>query len=257
MRERPVCHDRDLRAARNEVAGGCLAHLPGADDQDAVAVEVAEDLLRERCGSGGHRRGALADRRLDPDAPPGVQRLAEEPVEERAGRAGLEGRANLAEDLPLAGHERVEPGGDAEEVERGCLVVQPVERCGEVGRPIACDLAQRLDRERLVLLVADEVELGAIARREHDRLSFEPPSQLTARVEVERDALAQLDRSAVVRDTCERQLHGARLNLRNGSGEGQRRRARSRRGSGVRRGVLANPRAAAPAAPRTSPRPQA
>ena len=47
-----------------------------------------------------------------------------------------------------------------------------------------------------------------------------------ARVAVERDALAQLDRSAVVRDADERQLHEAKWVER----EDDRRRARSRRG---------------------------
>ena len=61
-----------------------------------------------------------------------MERLAEHVVEQRPGRAGLEGVAHLAEDLALAGDERVEPGGDAEEVERRRLVAQPVEHGHEL-----------------------------------------------------------------------------------------------------------------------------
>ena len=74
----------DRRAARGEVRGGELAHPPGADEEDAPAAEVAEDLLRERGGGGRHRRGVLADRGLGPDALADLERLAEDPVEQRA-----------------------------------------------------------------------------------------------------------------------------------------------------------------------------
>ena len=57
---------------------------------------------------------------------PGVERHPERPVEQRARRAGLERVAHLPEDLPLARDERVEPGGDAEQVQRGRLVGEPV-----------------------------------------------------------------------------------------------------------------------------------
>ena len=138
--ERPVRDDGDLRPARDEVPCGRLAHLARAEQQHPPAVELAEHLLRERGGRRRNRRRALADRRLDPDAAPGVQRLPEEVVEQRPGRAGLEGAPHLAEDLALAGNERVEPGGDTEEVQRRRLVPEPVERRGEIvarGRPRA------------------------------------------------------------------------------------------------------------------------
>ena len=135
-----------------------------------------------------------------------MQRLAEEPVEQRAGRAGLEGAPHLPEDLALAGNERVEPGGDAEEVQRRRLVPEPVERGGEIGGAVARELRHRRDGFVLGVLLAREVELGAVARRQHDRLAAEPlGAAAPARVEVERDALPQLDRSAVVRDADERQ----------------------------------------------------
>ena len=104
---------------------------------------------------------------------PGVQRLAEEPVEKRACRAGFERRPHLAEDLSLAGNERVEPGGDSKQVERRRLVPQAIQRGGEIVSPIAGQLDERVDRFVVGVLLADEIELGAIAGREHDRLALE------------------------------------------------------------------------------------
>ena len=73
-------------AARREAAGRELADPAGADQQHAPAREVAEDLLRERGGRGRDRRGALADRRLRADALAELERLAEDPIEQRARR---------------------------------------------------------------------------------------------------------------------------------------------------------------------------
>src|SRR5205823_14241368 len=116
------------RAPRAQVARGLLADLAGADQQDAAAVQFAVHLLGERRGRGRDRGRTLADRRLRTNLAPGVERLAEDPVEQRTGRAARVGGAHLAEDLALAGHERVQPGRDAKEVQRGGVVAQPVER---------------------------------------------------------------------------------------------------------------------------------
>ena len=139
-----------------------------------------------------------------------MQRLSEEPVEERPRRAGLEGGPHLAEDLALTGDERVEPAGDAEEVERRRIVAEPVERDREIAGSIAGELGEGRNRLLLGVLVAGHVELGPVAGREHDRLSAEPGRERTAGVEVERYPLAQLDRGAVVRDAGERELHEAK-----------------------------------------------
>ncbi len=136
-----------------------------------------------------------------------MQCLPEELVEERPGRPGFEGRPHLAEDLALAGHERVETGRDPKEVQRRRLVAQPVERRAEVRAAVAGEVGQRPDGELLDVLLTDEVELGPVARREHDRLAAEAGREVAAGGEVERDALAQLDRRLVVRYACEGQLH--------------------------------------------------
>ncbi len=84
-------------------------------------------------------------------------------VEHRAGRDRLVGVAHLAEDLALAGHERIEPGGDAEEVERRLVFVQPVEDAFE---RLAGERLER--RHGLLLVAAGQIQLGAVARREAD-----------------------------------------------------------------------------------------
>src|SRR5207237_820714 len=117
----------DVGAARAKVVGGLLADLARADQQHAAAAEVAEDLLRERRDGRGDGRRAFADRGLVPDAFPDVERLPEDTVEQRPGGARLVCSTHLAEDLALARDERVEPGGDAEEVSRGRLVAKRVE----------------------------------------------------------------------------------------------------------------------------------
>ena len=124
-----------------------------------------------------------------------MERLTEEPIEERPRRACLEGRSDLAEDLSLPGDHRVETSGDAEEVQRRRLVVKPIERC-----------ARRLEQgggERLggCAVVARQVELGAVAGREADGLANrrrQLAGHLGRAPGVEGDALPELDRSAVV-----------------------------------------------------------
>ena len=214
VRERPVRDDGDLGAARTEVASCGFADLPGAEQEDAVAGEIAEHLLGKRCRRRRDRRRALSDRGLHPNTLPRVQRLAEEPVEKRACRAGFERRPHLAEDLPLAGNERVEPGGDSKQVERRRLVPQAIQRGGEIVSPVAGQLDERVDRFVVGVLLADEIELGAIAGREHDRLALEllcqPLGERAARIQIQRNPLAQLDRCSVMRDAGEGQLHEAK-----------------------------------------------
>ena len=118
-----VGDERDLRASAPQVAGGLLAHLARAEQDDRAALEAAEDLLRERGGGGRHRGRALADRGLRSHLPARVKRLPKDTVEHRAGRPELVRKPHLAEDLALARNERVEPCRDAEQmVGRGPVV---------------------------------------------------------------------------------------------------------------------------------------
>ena len=101
----PIRHERDLCTARDEVSNRELPDLAGADHNDLAPPQIAEDLLGQRGSCGRDRRGALPDRGLRARLLAGVQRLTEEPIEDRAGRPGRVRGPHLAEDLTLAGYE--------------------------------------------------------------------------------------------------------------------------------------------------------
>ena len=74
---------------------------------------------------------------------------------------------------------------------------------------VAAERAQRLERA-LLGVVADGVELGAVARRETDALAAvrrELARERRRLARVERDALAHLDRRVTMRDADEREPH--------------------------------------------------
>ena len=110
-----------------KVARGELAHLPGAEEQRPSTAEAAElprgEIHRRRSDRFRHLREPC----LRPYPLPRAQGVFEETVQERPGRAGgqgsLVGEAHLPEDLRLPRHERVEPGGDPEEVLDGLFVL--------------------------------------------------------------------------------------------------------------------------------------
>ena len=117
IRPAPISSTR--RPARSP--NTCAASAAAADETDAGLSPIAVS-----------RAHALAD----------GERLAEDAVEQRPRLDGLVRRAHLAEDLALARHERVEAGGDAEEMQRGRLLVQPVEDAVE---RLAGELLERRD----------------------------------------------------------------------------------------------------------------
>src|SRR6185503_881960 len=133
--ERPA-RDDDLRPTLAQVARSQLAHLPRAEEQRALALGAAELTHAELDRRGRHRLRQLVQLRLGPHALAGVQRVLEQPVQQRAGGAARARRlvrvAYLAEDLRLAPHERVEPGRDAEEVRDRLAVVPAGEHAFEL-----------------------------------------------------------------------------------------------------------------------------
>ena len=101
------------------------------------------------------------------------------------------------------------------------LVAQPVEHGREVVAAVAGERRQQLDGSFLGVVVAGEVQLGAVAGRDDDRLGAEVLGGRARSVEVERHALAQLDRRAVVGDADQRQRHAVHpIARRNGSADG-------------------------------------
>ena len=64
VRHRPADDRHLLHALRLHVPGRQLAHFAGADDEDGPALEVAEDLARERDGRKADRDGARSRARF-------------------------------------------------------------------------------------------------------------------------------------------------------------------------------------------------
>src|SRR5207302_7162985 len=121
-----VCDPRDFCAPRKQVARGQIADLSRADDEDLPAAQVAEHLLGQRSGGGGHGSRTFSDRRLHASLSTGVQRLAEKTIEDRSRRSGLVRSPDLTEDLTLTWHHRIEPSGNAKQVQGGSFVAQPI-----------------------------------------------------------------------------------------------------------------------------------
>jgi hypothetical protein len=112
-----------------------LADRSSAEDQSAATGELAEDALGELDASGRDRHRASAQFRFGANAFAGFERALEKTVENGSGGAVFVGEtigfADLAEDFGFAEEERVEPGGNAEEMTDGGAVVVLVEDAAE------------------------------------------------------------------------------------------------------------------------------
>ena len=125
-------------ALRAQVDARELGHLAGAEDEDAQAGEVTEDLPgeldrgvadRDRTfGEPGFVPHALADREGGVKQPMGHGAR-----EVEVARGGVR-RLHLAEDLRLADDERVEACRHAEEMARGVDAAMAVEVLGQAAR---------------------------------------------------------------------------------------------------------------------------
>ena len=182
-----------------------------AHDQRTPRAEIAEHAVgeRQRHRAGGRR--VRADGRLRARTPAGRDRRPEEQRERRSGRVagGLVRVAHLAEDLGLAEHERVEPGGDAREVPRDVLARVHVEVIDELLALDPVRVGERVQERvaRVLDAVHEEgVQLDPVAGREH-RVLQHLGAALGA--EPERpETLAQLHRSrAMAEAEADEALH--------------------------------------------------
>ena len=214
-----------LHALRLHVLRRELAHLSGADHDHRAPVEIAEDLFRERNRGVADGDGAGAQSGFRPDALADGKGRVEQAVEQRTGGFGVLGGAvrlfDLAENLRFADDQRVESGRDAKEM-AGRLDVRHFIEVRLDGRHF--DAVERAD-ERHQLgtrrrdILAGDVQLGAIARREHRHLAAgaprsarrERPQRVLEAPGVEIDALAQLDGRGAMTDSDEEQMHGCEL----------------------------------------------
>ncbi len=169
----PVVRDEDLLgSALEEARGRERAHLARADQEDPLAGERPDGALGQRRGGGRNRGGQRPHPGLVADALARVERQLERARQHRPGRVGLRGElvrlAHLAEDLRLAGKQRIEPRGDAEEVERRVDAAQLHEEVRVAEHRAGTGRGH-------VRIVACDVELGAVAGRERRPPRVPPP----------------------------------------------------------------------------------
>jgi hypothetical protein len=180
--------------------------------------EVAENLARQRHRGKADRHGARTEGGLRAHALADAERRVEQAVQHRTDRphvgGGRVGFLHLPKDLRFTDDQRVEAGGDTEQMPDGVAVRELVEVRGECRAVDAVKVGDELDElgARLIDLIGRRVELGSIAGGQHDRFAArEPRTQLakrhveTAGVEVE--PLAQLDRRGLVADSDQQQVH--------------------------------------------------
>ena len=154
----PVC-DQDLRRpVGDQVTGGQLGHLAGADEQDRLPLQSPEDLLGQldRGEADGNRVGG--NPRLRPHPLGDAESVVQDPVQNDARRPAFRrptvGFLDLSQNLRFAHDQGVEAGGDPEQVADRLLVTVQVEATvhllrGEV--PVPKDEAlQLLDGGRIV-----------------------------------------------------------------------------------------------------------
>jgi len=153
-----------------------LADGASAEDQGAAVSEFSENALGEFYASACDRHGASAQFGFGADPFPGFERALEKAVEDWASRAVFVsetiGFADLAEDFGFAEEERVETGGDTEEMADGgaivVLVQSAVENFGanrmefaEEGRKAGCGFVGGFGR--------DTIDFAAVAGGEDER----------------------------------------------------------------------------------------
>ena len=154
--------DEDRRGAvRQQMAGRQFAHLPCADQVDALAVQGAEDLLGQFDRDRGDRNRGRSDRGLGAHALGDGKGAGEQLIELRAHGAdragGGIGFLDLAENLRLADDHRVEAGGDAEDVADRFIFAKFVEMTFELAEIDLEILAQEFAQiARAILHVGDE-----------------------------------------------------------------------------------------------------
>ena len=104
---------------------------PAPIKQRGALLETGEHGVGHRHRRGGDRHRVGTDVRLGPHALGHRERRLEQAVEHRSGAAGLLRRAigilELAQDLRLAEHHRVETGRDGKGVRDGGALVEPVQ----------------------------------------------------------------------------------------------------------------------------------
>src|SRR5690606_16139263 len=224
VRERAVRDQQPSNPCLDEMAGRQFDGLAGADQQHGRVLEPGERLLRQAHRDGGHRHRVRTDAGVGAGALGGRESLLEQTVELAAKAAGAArggpGVLDLAQDLRLAQHQRVQPGRDPEQVAHRVaagvpvqVAVQALANAGGVGR-----VGRQPVGQRAAVVVGDGVDLGAVAGRQ--QRGFMHPWQCPKRrqrrhrrIAGKRDALAQADRRGLVVEAEDVDGHGEAARL--------------------------------------------
>src|SRR6266516_4994610 len=114
-----------------EVCRCQLAHFPRADDQDAHAPEIAENLARQLDSSRTHRNGVLPDARFAAHPLGRVKGGLKKPVQVGPDRTGLDcdvvERLHLSQGLGLPQNHRIQGACDAKDVPHRLLLRVAIE----------------------------------------------------------------------------------------------------------------------------------
>ena len=139
--ERAVGDHHVADAVAEQMARRQLAHLAGADQHRGLVLETVEDRARQLDRRRADRHRAAGDAGLGAHPLGDRERLVEPAVQHRAGGADAGGAGvellQLAEDLRLADHHRVEARGDAEEMADRVAPASSVEMRRQIARRAA------------------------------------------------------------------------------------------------------------------------
>ncbi|MNZ41593.1 hypothetical protein D3C78_591460 [compost metagenome] len=101
-----------------------------ANQQCLTTAQITEDLLGQTDGGKGHRHRVFADGGVGTHLLGGAEGCLEQTPQQRPNGPGFArygiGRLHLTEDLRLAQHQRVKPGGDAHHVPHGVMIFMDV-----------------------------------------------------------------------------------------------------------------------------------
>ncbi|SOZ14370.1 hypothetical protein CBM2609_A170033 [Cupriavidus taiwanensis] len=219
-----VGHHDLARLLRGKVGGAQFDHLARANKQHALGRDAFEDPLRQPHRGRGHRHRMRADLGLAAHFLGHREGPLEQLVQVRAERAGFAGGAHrvleLAQDLGLAQHHRIEPAGHAEGVPHGFGLRQRVQVRRQLrGRHVvmlrqpAQGVLEAIRARRQH--VGGTVDFGAVAGGQDGGFGAAAPRQVGAQraqrrldlLERKRHPLAQRDGCRSVIDADREQLH--------------------------------------------------
>src|ERR1700733_422826 len=213
---RSVGHQQRVCALLQQMPRRKLAHLAGADQQDAFAFERTENLLGKVHGNGSNRNRRAADLGFIADLFGNREGRLQQLFEMRLHRTNGASRSirlfHLSKNLRLSDDHRVEARGDAEEMlHRICLAilvgVWPQRR--RIDAEITTQKAEQIGAARLMAgKQFDPITGGENHRLMHPGKFEQSACGIAQPVRRNGQLLSQLHGSRFMIHTCQQNLHG-------------------------------------------------